>query len=289
MLACPMKKLLLASTALVVGGQALAADMPLKAPPQVAQYFWTGCHVGGHVGAGWGTSRFGEPPEAVPAGGFATPTAQFVLPAGSTADVDTGAGFLGGVDVGCDYQFARNWVIGAAGDFSWADIHGHTNVAPDPFFGSKSGGPLVLNAKTEWLATATARLGYVFWDRWMLYGRGGAAWAHDKYSVQNLAFTSSTSGFIQFCDNPAGVIACNPAATTTRLGWTLGLGLEWAFAANWSADIEYDHYDFGTQSLTLTDPNGDPFLGTAIVRMTVKDTMDTVQAGINYHFSSGGP
>src|SRR5204863_514278 len=66
----PMKKLLLASTALVaLGGQALAADlpvgMPVKAPiaAPIPVFSWTGCYVGGHVGVGWGRKDFSEPTE----------------------------------------------------------------------------------------------------------------------------------------------------------------------------------------------------------------------------------
>src|SRR5258707_5465120 len=47
-----MKKFLLGSVALaaMIAGPAMAADMPLKAPPPVVVYSWTGCYVGGHVG-----------------------------------------------------------------------------------------------------------------------------------------------------------------------------------------------------------------------------------------------
>src|SRR4051794_34756088 len=69
-----MKKLLLLSSALVISGQATAADLPVKAPPMAvtAPYSWTGCHIGGHVGAGWDRSTYSDPGTFVPVPGFAT-------------------------------------------------------------------------------------------------------------------------------------------------------------------------------------------------------------------------
>src|SRR5215469_18804019 len=72
------------------------------------------------------------------------------------------------------------------------------------------------------------------WDRWLIYAKGGAAWAGDKYSA-----------FIPVFDEQL-------EASETRTGWTVGGGIEWAFWSNWSAKAEYDYYDFGTRTLTLT-------------------------------------
>ena len=143
----------------------------------------------------------------------------------SSLDVDTD-GFLGGGQIGCDYQFATNWVIGVEGNFSWANISGSSS--PPAFIGTET-----FDAKTDWLASVTGRLGYA-WDRWLLYAKGGAAWAHDKYNITTYLGTWATS--------------------ETRSGWTVGGGLEWAFANNWSAKLEYQFYDFGNRDLTLRQP-----------------------------------
>jgi outer membrane immunogenic protein len=270
-----MKRLLLASTALALGGPALAADlparMPLKAPiAAVSRYSWTGCYVGGHIGAGWGRAHLAEPNG-------------FIAPAGTVLDVVEDAGFLGGGQVGCDYEFANNWVIGAAGDFSWANIQGQSI---DPFFMGKSpvflNSPIPLNAKTEWLATATARVGYA-WDRWLVYGKGGLAWAHDRYSIQN-AVAWGTPGSLCFANFIA--IACNPSGSDTRNGWTLGLGVEWAFANNWSAGLEFDHYGFGTRTVSLTDPNVPT--GSPSEPVNIKQRIEAVTLSLNYHFGWPG-
>ena len=87
------------------------------------------------------------------------------------------AGVLGGGQVGCNLQFAPNWVIGIEGEGSAADIKGDTNQTILGITGTAS-------AKTDWIASATARLGYT-WDRWLIYGKGGAAWAHNNLTEEN--------------------------------------------------------------------------------------------------------
>ncbi len=273
-----MKRLLLATTAVVIGGQAYAADLrlPVKAPPAPAPaYSWTGCSVGVHVGAGWAPSSWSD----------ANATTQLIAPPGGVIDNLDRTGVLGGVQVGCDYQFASHWVAGIGGDFSWANIEGQ---ATDPFFGGKFGGPLTLSQKTDQIATATARLGYAF-DRLLLYGKGGAAWSHNTYGVQNSLFWGSPFSTVCFVGT---FIACNPTGTDTRAGWTVGLGFEWAFAGNWTAGVEFDHYDFGRKNVTLTDPNvfTVPGFVTASAPVSVKQTANAAKVTLSYRFGwLGGP
>jgi outer membrane immunogenic protein len=114
-----MKRLLLAGVtgaALVCSAPTHAADLgrrppPYKAPPPVVApvpiFTWSGCYIGGHLGGGWGRK---------------TASAAELLP-GVLVSGDT-SGFLGGGQIGCNYQFLPNWVIGIEGDGSAADIKG---------------------------------------------------------------------------------------------------------------------------------------------------------------------
>jgi outer membrane immunogenic protein len=254
-----MKKLLLASTCAIAltGAPAFSADlparMPVKAPvPAPVSYFsWTGCHVGANAGWGWGSKGFSD---------------EFFTPAGigpATSPVADIQGGLAGGQVGCDYQFAGNWVVGIEGAGDWANIKGSS----DPFFGGKA----AFSAEVRWIAIATARVGYT-WDRWMLYAKGGAAWVGDQYNVPGT-----------FAGAPF-----NYQASTTRSGWTAGGGIEWAFAPNWSAKFEYDYYDFGTRSVLLFDPIGN--FGTAPDPSKIGQRLETVTFGLNYRFWAGpGP
>src|SRR5919198_1283466 len=80
--------------------------------------------------------------------------------------------YVGGVQGGCDYQFAGGWVIGVAGDYAWTDASG-SHFSP-LFPGA------VNHTKVDSLASVTGRIGYA-WDRFLGYAKGGGAWARDKY------------------------------------------------------------------------------------------------------------
>jgi outer membrane immunogenic protein len=165
--------------------------------------------------------------------------------------------FLGGVQGGFDYQFATNWVIGAEAQYSWLANSNNGGVL---FPGS---GTLV-TSNTDQLGSVTGRLGYT-WGPALLYAKGGYAWR----------------------DNPnvAASVAGTPVAFTTdsshKDGYTVGAGLEYMFAPQWSAKIEYQYYNFG--STTFTSGPAD------VVGSRFRDDEHTVKAGINYRFGWGGP
>ena len=223
---------------------ASAADLPRKAPaytppPLPPAFTWTGCYIGAHAGGGWGDKTISVPS---------------LLPGVSeTGHVD---GFLGGGQVGCNLQFGGNWVIGIEGEGSAADIRGDLTRTILGITGTGS-------AKTNWIASATGRLGWA-WDRWLIYGKGGAAWAHDEYSVFIPVFPEQGS------------------ASETRTGWTVGVGVEWAFWNNWSVKAEYDYYDFGTSSVILVGTfAGAPI---AVPGVEIRQRISVGKLGINYRF-----
>ena len=280
-----MQRLLLLSSAIVAAGPAIAADLPVKAPPMAAAvpYTWTGCHVGGHIGAGWDHTTYSDPGTLSPLLFGGTGINQNFANPGQAFSANSQGAFLGGVQAGCDYQFASHWVIGIGGDISWTNLGSITN---DPFFNGKNGNPVTFSSRTDEIATITGRVGYA-WDRVLFYGKGGAAFAHDKYSQSNsFAINNAFLG----CDNGNGLgpsVGCNTAGGADRWGWTAGVGVEWAFATNWSAMIEYDHYGFDTRTLSMSVINN----STAIIpaNLNVGHDIDTVKVGINYHFWSAGP
>ena len=117
-----MKKILLAS---IAGASALmpanAADLgvrPIYAAPPVRVFAWTGCYIGGNIGGGWGRETV-----SIPNLGETTGVPEL---AGVSLPPVTGNtnGVLGGGQVGCNYQFAPNWVIGIEGDGEAAKIKG---------------------------------------------------------------------------------------------------------------------------------------------------------------------
>lgn len=241
-----MNRLFLAAVAAVLcGSPAVAADMPVKAPAYraPAAFSWTGCYLGGHVGFGWGVAR--------------AQAAEF-------ADSQP-AGFVGGGQVGCDYQ-ASNWVFGVDGSFSGSGMRDQqTQTFPGiPFTLTDT-----FTNKVDWFASATARVGYA-WDRWLVYGRGGAAWVRNK---SNDAFT-------------VFIATGNESGAVTRTGWTAGGGVEYALARNWSFLVEYDFYGFGTKSVTLTGCSGPGCGNPASETFPLQQNFSVVKAGLNFRFGS---
>jgi outer membrane immunogenic protein len=242
-----------AGAALAAGSPAVAADlsMPTKAPimAPAPDFSWSGCYVGGHVGWGWGKAKSSD-------GATSSPVID-LSGLGRTAGVDTSGAIFGG-QLGCNYQFSSNWVIGVEGSIAGADINGR-DVSPFSF------GQTTLQTKTDWLASATARLGYT-WGQTLLYVKGGGAWAHSKSTLE-------LSGY------------SNSSVDQTRSGWTVGAGLEWAFGSNWSTFVEYDHYFFNSKSANVNFPVNPFFSFNAPINF--KQDIDTVKIGVNYRFGGG--
>jgi len=223
----------------------MAADLgPItKAPPAPVAYSWTGCHAGAVAGGAWGSSQHIEDDTRRPAA--------FGLPLSNNFDV-TGA-VLGGT-FGCDYQ-ASGWVIGVENDISWTSVRGSGNLIP-PLMPSAN----VFETKEKWLDTLRLRVGFT-WDRWFLYGTGGAAF--------------SDVG-INLCSPRA--VACGSSSQTVT-GWTAGVGAEYAFWTNWSAKVEYLHVDLGTTFFPAIAEGSGSYLA-----RDVKLTNEIVRVGVNYKF-----
>ena len=253
-----MKKLILAGAALAsLSIPALGADMRVKGPPPVPLFTWTSCFLGMHAGGGWAQKDVTDPVQLVQDAFAAAPVTTGV----TTASISPSGGVIGG-QFGCDYQFAPNWVIGVEGAAAGATIEGDKLVTlPE----GNPGDSALVKARTDFLASVTARLGYAV-DRWLLYVRGGAAWAGDKFTVTG-TFQGTGFGF---------------EGLDTRPGWTVGAGVEWAFSGNWSARLEYDYYDFGHKTVLMSDS-----VNVLTGPVDVKQTIQTVKFGINFHVWSG--
>jgi len=234
-----------AALAVLVVTTASAADLALKAPPAAPfKFSWTGCYLGGHLGAVVSDDRT-------------------ISNLGATVDFSS-TGFVGGGQIGCNYQFASNWVVGAEGRAAWSSLtNSHAASVRFPALGLVV--PSQFSLRNDLLATATAKLGYVYGERWLVYVRGGAAWTRETID----------DAFI----GPVVGVLTDPSATVTRTGWTAGAGVEWAFAQHWSANVEYNYHDFGTKGpILLTSPVN------SVSVNQLRDTIHAATAGVNYHF-----
>ena len=237
-----MKKFLLVTVALAAVVAALparAADLGAgtpyysKAPAYMPSiYNWTGFYIGGHIG-----------------GAFSSDNNFSGLATGNNGN----GRFLGGVQVGADWQFAPNWVLGAQGQYSWLG----SNV------GATFPGGFAYTNSQRGLGSVTGRVGYT-WGPGLVYVKGGYAYSdnNEKVTLGGVAIPFVISG-------------------DHRNGYTVGAGLEYMFAPNWSAVAEYQYYNFGKANFTAP---------AALVPFGSFTTDDhTVKAGVNYRFNWGGP
>jgi outer membrane immunogenic protein len=240
--------------AVTAHGAAHAADLR-KAPaarapamtPIMAAYNWSGFYLGVHVGYGNGETKFIETDADLLAIGF---------PASQTVDPD---GFLGGVQAGWNYQIG-SFVYGIEGDLSFSGMDGRSttmvNIGGDDVAFTRS-------VDYSWLATVTGRFGYAM-DRWLVYGKGGVAFARAKYE-DNVTVNGAPFG--------AG------SGSKTHVGWTAGAGVEYAFLDRWSAKLEYNYIDLGKRSVGFSDA----ILGTDYT-MKIDQHIHAIKGGVNYRY-----
>jgi outer membrane immunogenic protein len=274
-----MKHVLVAAAGLSIlgSGTVFAADIaPYRAVPVAAPvaYDWTGLYFGGHIGGGWEKTRSNDDSWNVinfPGGAF--------FPAGGPANMNnTSSSFLGGLQAGYNYQIGR-LVLGSEFEWSWTSL---SNQAAGGFpFGPAAGavGAETFGTSNRWIGTATTRLG-VAKDNWLYYGKIGGAWTGSDYTLGAIQTGPGVGG---------GRTTLGGTFSETRVGWTLGTGIEWAFAANWTAKLEYDYMNFGSSAVTIpvgiANPGTGPLAGN--VNANVNQSISELKFGVNYKMAPG--
>ena len=197
---------------------------------------WTGIYLGLNGGFTFGASNWTDS-----------------VTAGSTGNFGT-SGFVFGGTVGANYQVG-SLVFGVEADGDWADASGFGTFTASALC---AGGCLTTSS---WLSTVRGRAGYAF-DRFLVYGTGGAAFGNVRANFSN-----------------------DPVSSVAEAGWTVGAGVEVAFARNWSAKAEYLFVNLADGSCTtncaIADASGTP----VIPNVAVKFNESVVRGGINYRFS----
>jgi outer membrane immunogenic protein len=194
-------------------------------PPIIRLYTWNGLYVGGHIGAGW-NDTFGS---------------------------DTS--FIGGGQVGFNVR-AGSALLGLEAQWTGSADDGHDSRLLE----FPGGGIGTFESELDWVATLTARVGFVR-DRSVLYVKGGAAWAHNSFHG-----STTLQPEVAFDDSE------------TRSGWAIGGGYEFAFRNAWSARLEYMFMDFGSHTVTLNTPAG------SLAVPDVDQQIHALTLSINYRF-----
>lgn len=287
---------------MVVAGavNALAADLPVKAPPPPAPTSWSGFYIGAFGGWGWNgrndwTCNFVPSiDETCFATGGIPPS---LNPIGIDHSTSALSGGLAGGQIGYDWRW-NHVVLGVQADGMWANIRG-TAGNPLNTKDGRCGFPTVtfvgigtfpsdqsVDCRTtiKAMADLTARAGYVFWENTLVYGKFGINWSSIDFQVLNDVAT--------FGDCAIGGLTTRwPGYNTNHVGRvspTVGVGVEQRF---WSGLSVFAEYDFVANGGSYTNLNTGGTGGAGCTRdfvstTTIRDT-NIVKAGLNWTFDSG--
>jgi outer membrane immunogenic protein len=242
----------------------LSPRMYTKAPAYAAPtvYSWTGFYIGGNAGYGFGQDN------NIGSVGQAAPNIANILGNARPGSVDlNNDGFIGGGQIGYNWQYGPNWVVGLETDIAYTDFRKTDNV-----------GTIALNGvdrlnnnfekKLDYLGTVRGRVGYAI-DRTLFYATGGLAYGE----VHNGADFFGAAGQLQFTGHNSD----------TKTGYTVGAGVEHAFAQNWTVKGEYLYYNLGDDTVNVAVVPGSGGAGTGY-NTTFKNDGHIVRAGLNYKF-----
>jgi outer membrane immunogenic protein len=257
-----VKRLLLVGVAAgMLGG------VPALAAPPSAPFNWTGFYIGGQVGGGWSNSWHATTNELPNPGAFGALPLSFS---------QKGEGLATGGQVGLNWQIAPTWVLGIEADLFRLHIDADSvgtivTLAGVPLNcagGQPNCGLAMMNRDLHWIGTVRGRLGYA-WDRWLAYFTGGFAYGRVSYSANFFNFTD------QF---PASF-------ASTKTGWTVGGGIEYALPSswgNWTIRGEYLFVSLGSASAIVPEvPAAPPF---ALRYDWNRTDVHIARFGLNYKF-----
>jgi outer membrane immunogenic protein len=214
----------------------LVSSAPPPAPTfTYIWYNWNGVYIGGNVGGAW-------------ASGTLTDNLS-----GASFTGDT-SGFVGGGQIGYNWQVAPQIVLGAEGMFDGTSISKSSN-AVNIFNGDLLQG----SARTNSVSTIAARFGYAA-DHWLYYGKAGGGWVRNSATVTDLTTGASVS------------------SSATNNGWMLGAGIEYGITPNWTVKLEYDY--LGLRNWTRSSLL---FVGDTV---TLSRQINMFTVGTNYKFTS---
>jgi outer membrane immunogenic protein len=207
-----------AATALLASA-ASAADLPTRAAPPALPivapapiFTWSGFYVGVNAGYGWHDEN-DDRSVFVPGGTVGVGSVPGTITFGGD---DNGDGFVGGGQIGYNYQFGT-FVVGVEADLHWADLGGENGTATYPAQWNTYGfRPAGVAGGIDWFGTVRARAGVAFGQA-LIYATGG--FAYGGADDDNDDF-----GLIDNDD--------------VRTGWVLGGGVEYAFTNSLTLGLE---------------------------------------------------
>ncbi|MGH6847531.1 MAG: outer membrane protein [Methylocella sp.] len=273
-----MRSILLASAgALALTGAAFAADLPSRGPPPVflpppPVFSWTGLYLGGQMGYAWGNDSGNVNDFAIDPTDGDTIGTQF---AGSQNSSPSGA--IGGAHIGYNWQI-NQFVLGVEANVDATNYQGFSTLNNTTTFFDEGGffdaGAMRNDIRSTIQGAFRGRVGWA-WNNWLIYGTGGVAFTDvttEYRGVGEFSEDITDGGF--------------DSRTRTRVGWTAGGGIEYAYTPNWIFGVEYRYSDFGTFTDNgIFGTNFQPFPDFfSNVSVSHHLTENQIQARVSYKF-----
>jgi outer membrane immunogenic protein len=303
-----LRRILLTSAgAMALTGAALAADLrPPPLPVYVPPPSWTGFYAGLNAGGTWSGVKSQDTVSSVVTDNGVIPGLASTSAALATASVPLHptAAFIGGGQLGYNYQFYNSFIAGfeadiqgTSSDFRAQGVFSQATVAPGVGLASD----IASSQSTDWLGTVRGRLGFLFTPTLLIYGTGGFAYGQTNAITYITQFVTGSSTLPNAyssaypCFNsatPPATVQC-ARYSNTGTGWTAGGGLEWLFMPNWSFKIENLYYNLGSVSYNagvLANNTTTGALATWVNPISKASfNGNIVRVGVNYHFFSWPP
>jgi outer membrane immunogenic protein len=272
-----MRHLLVAGigAGLLAFGPAMAADMPLKAPPPAPIYSWTGFYIGGTAGVAFAESRPRTLVSFSPTGYFAL-SSTTAIDATSTQNVSVSR-FTGSVEAGFNYQVG-SVVYGLEADYQYLHLNGsRTGTLPYPCC-APTAFAITSSANTNGIFTARARYGFAYSS--IL-----------AYMTAGVAATNLNASFL-FADTFA-TAAESASVSDTKWGWVVGGGFEKEFESARGLSFKSELLYVAFPGVSVTSTNLTAFTPPIAFPTNVfVHSMDLqaliVRAGFNYRFGGFG-
>jgi outer membrane immunogenic protein len=305
-----MKKSLLCAAALVMTSTcSLAEDLSepkdLPSPP-----LWTGFSAGLNLGGGWSNNNavfVQNYPVYYDTTFPAAPVYMMLASVNSSMRTPTnsGAGFIGGVQIGYNHQALQNIVIGVEADAQGVASNGGAVTTGNSYtvshfapryqrtvtFGGRN--IYTMSKSLDYIGTVRGRIGYLVTPSLLAYATGG--FAYGGANIGSNIYQETDSGIFDYEYQPG-----DRHFSSIRTGWTAGGGLEWMFVKDWSAKVEYLYYDLGTAfaplgqhsvawegSVPYPDISGGEITTIYGFNGSARFNGNIVRAGVNYHFNLG--
>jgi outer membrane immunogenic protein len=289
-----MRKFALLFAALSFTGSAFAADMAVKAVPGPgpAPVSWSGFYAGAEAGGSWGDETAASSPNDPLAanlfnGAFGFTGQQPLVNSFSLRQ----SGAVGGFEAGYNWQPGSNWLVGLETDFNVTSLNGQasgTSLVQGPPAATFTQS-INTQQSTDWYGTVRGRLGWLATPNLLLFGTGGFAYgrvvdsANYTFNGAPAVLPGTAFGFSFSCVSNAPCFT--GASSAIRTGWTAGGGAEWRLSDDWSAKIEYQLVDLGTETVRVTAvavavPGNSPSSFNTVFR----NDFQVVRVGLNRHF-----